>query len=233
MPTSLFDKSAEYDALLNQGLRLTGENKYYFARGRIRDLRAQLGPSYQPGKILDFGCGIGDTAFELAQAFPGAEVVGVDSATSAIRHARAHYGAPRLSFMELAEFQPAADFDLCYCSGVFHHIAKPERTGAIQLIWRALNAHGRFALFENNPWNPGTRIVMKRIPFDSDAEPLSPPEAMALMNSAGWESVKSPRFLFYFPRWLSALRSIETHFARLPLGGQYYILASKALENYS
>ena len=38
----------------------------------------------------------------------------------------------------------------------------------------ALLTGGVLALFENNPWNPGTRLVMKRIPFDRNAQTISP-----------------------------------------------------------
>ena len=37
----------------------------------------------------------------------------------------------------------------------------------------ALRPGGLFAFWENNPWNPGTRLVMSRIPFDRDAITLS------------------------------------------------------------
>src|SRR5437870_1900508 len=57
-----------------------------------------------------------------------------------------------------------ASFDLCYCNGVFHHIPPHERLGAARLIFRSLARGGHFALFENNPLNPGTRMVMRRIP---------------------------------------------------------------------
>jgi hypothetical protein len=37
---------------------------------------------------------------------------------------------------------------------------------------------------ENNPWNPGTRYVMSRIPFDRDAIPLTPSAARHLLKRA-------------------------------------------------
>jgi len=227
MSSALFDKSSEYDALLLRGLRLTGEAKDYFASERVRDLRAQLGAGFSPRRILDFGCGIGDTARLLADAYPQAEVVGVDSAADAIRHAQAQHGSARVRFQELSHYRPSGDFDLCYCSGVFHHIAEAERGRALQLIWQGLAGGGRFALFENNPWNPGTRAVMKLIPFDHDALPINPRHARALLGSLPWSEMSTARFLFYFPRWLSRLRPLEPHLVHLPLGGQYYIVAHK------
>ena len=64
MSEPLFDLAAEYDAMLNQGLSLTGEGKRFFLDGRVRDIQAQLGAP--PRRILDFGCGTGDTSAYLA-----------------------------------------------------------------------------------------------------------------------------------------------------------------------
>ena len=44
---------------------------------------------------------------------------------------------------------------------------------------------GYFALFENNPWNPGARLVMRRIPFDRDAIMLSPRHAARMLILSG------------------------------------------------
>lgn len=224
--TQLFDKSQEYDALLKQGLKLTGEDKEYFAEQRIRDLKETLA-GFRPRRILDFGCGIGDTAQRLAAVFEDSEVVGIDTAGPAIRHACNKYANERISFYELSRFEPRGDFDLCYCSGVFHHIPSAERSQALQLIRAALAPHGRLALFENNPWNPGTRMVMSRIPFDSDAEPLSPQVTLAMLRENSWQMLGGPRFLFFFPRWLAALRPFEQRLVHFPLGGQYYVQAVK------
>jgi hypothetical protein len=83
-----------------------------------------------------------------------------------------------------------------------------------------------FAVFENNPWNPGTRLVMRRIPFDRDAETLSPPAGRRLLRSAGFEVLRTD-FVFFFPRALHILRPLERRLARLPLGAQYLVLARK------
>ncbi len=80
------------------------------------------------------------------------------------------------------------------------------------------------ALFENNPWNPGTRLVMSRIPFDRDAVLVRPGEARRLLEAAGLEP-RFTGFYFYFPRWLGALRPIERRLVRLPLGAQYGVFA--------
>jgi SAM-dependent methyltransferase len=224
---NLFDKSREYEEMLDRGLRLSGESREYFMIGRVEDLRRRLAGDFRPGRILDFGCGIGDTAAYLAQVFPEAEVIGVDTAGNAVAHAREVYRSDRLQFRLVSELEADGSFDLCYTNGVFHHIPPREREAAVRLIHGALAPGGRFALMENNPWNPGTRMVMARIEFDRDAIPLSPPETRRLLRRGGFRETSRPRFLFLFPRFLSPLRFLEPALASLPLGAQYYVVGRK------
>ena len=114
---------------------------------------------------------------------------------------------------------------------MFHHILPHERTAAVDYIYRALRPGGLFAFWENNPWNPGTRYVMSRIPFDRDAITLTPPEARHLLRASGFEILRTD-FLFIFPRMLNWLRCIEPFLARLPLGTQYQILCRRPPTSY-
>ncbi len=212
--------------MLERGLRLSGESRDYFMAGRVRDLRAQLG-GFEPRRVLDFGCGIGDTAAHLAQVFPAAQVLGVDTAPNAIEHARRLHGGERVRFALLRDFAEENAFDLCYANGVFHHIRPAERLGVVRTLHRALVSGGRFALMENTPWNPGTRWVMARIEFDRDAVPVGPGEVRRLLREGGFAHTSRPRFLFVFPRALRWLRFLEPWFASLPLGAQYYVVAVK------
>jgi SAM-dependent methyltransferase len=223
---NLFDLTEEYTRMLQQGIKLSGESQKFFIDGRLRDLTKILNGA-QPRRILDFGCGLGLTAATFAELFPRAEVVGVDTAAEAVRHAQSTYGSSRLRFGTLDSFAEENVFDLAYCNGVFHHIPLADRLRAAGVVLKALKPGGHFSLFENNPWNPGTRMVMSRIPFDRDAITLPPPETKRLLESAGFELARSMRFLFYFPRPLAFLRFTEPLFVSLPLGAQYYALGRK------
>ncbi len=223
---SLFDLTEEYTRLLNQGIRLSGEDQTFFIQGRLRDLVRSLA-GREPRRILDFGCGLGLTAFFLSQFFPKAEILGVDTAANAIGFAQSNYGSSRIGFQTLERFSECDAFDLAYCNGVFHHIPPADRLSAATLVRRALAPGGYFALFENNPWNPGARMVMARIPFDRDAITLSPRELVRLLRAAGFEVAQSPRSLFYYPKPLALLRFTEPWLAPLPFGAQYYALAQK------
>lgn len=227
MPEVLFDLSAEYSEMLNQGIRLSGESQDFFAHGRIQSLPSRLPANFQPRRILDFGCGTGTATPHLSEKFTGAEIVGVDTSENALEYGAARYGSSRVRFRKLADLPGEGEFDLCYVNGVFHHIEPENRAGAVEAIYRALRPGGCLALFENNPWNPGTRLVMSRIPFDRDAIPLSIPEARSLVRAGGFTQPIASWSLFYFPRALAFLRGAESLLSHLPLGAQYCVLAVK------
>jgi len=228
--SSGFDEFANnYEAALQQGLSATGESKDFFAQGRIRYLQKQLARlSFIPSRILDFGCGTG-TSVPLLLTLPGATTVtGVDPSEESLKTAAENYAAVgKVTFATADRLTPAGDIDLAFCNGVFHHIPLSERERCMKYIFDSLRPGGIFAFWENNPWNPGTRYVMSRIPFDRDAITLSPPEARRLSQTAGFEVLLN-RSLFFFPKSLGWLRWMEPMMSPIPLGGQYIVLCRKS-----
>ena len=226
-PTA-FDPYAEtYDAACAEALSVTGEDRNYFAEGRVRWLAgclARCGES--PLSALDFGCGPGSTAPILIRELHLERCIGIDTSVRLIELAQKTFGSPTIEFQLVANFQPAGSLDLAYCNGVFHHIPLEERPASLALIHRSLRPGGVFALWENNPWNLGTRYVMSNCSFDSDAVTLTPSEARGLLRSAGFEIIRT-EFLFIFPRFLKPLRALENALSRLPLGAQYQVLCRK------
>jgi trans-aconitate methyltransferase len=227
MSEELFDLTDKYQAMLQQGLDFSGEDQHYFIRGRLKDLMTQLPAAWSPLRILDFGCGIGYTTQRLADLFPSAQVVGLDTSEKALIHARAHCASARISLGHIRDLSAAKHFDLCYVNGVFHHIHPGKWLKVMEELREVILPNGYLALFENNPWNLGARIVMKAIPFDRDATMLSLRQARTLLRQAGFCRAMTTRSLFYFPRRLSLLRFSESWLAGLPLGAQYYVLAQK------
>lgn len=221
------DYSESYDAALAEGLSVTGEDKEYFARQRVAWLArclAKLGA--QPRAVIDFGCGIGSATPYLRELLGAESVLGVDVSARCLEVARQTWGSEGSRFALLDECEPNEQFDLAFCNGVFHHIAPGERAGALSFVYRSLRSGGWFALWENNPWNPGTRYIMSRCPFDQDAIMLTPPASRRMLEAAGFEIV-STTFLFIFPKVLAWLRGIEPAVSGLPFGGQYQVLCRK------
>lgn len=223
-----FDAYASaYDEALMRGVSVSGEDKEYFAKGRVLWTLHRLSAlGLTPGSVLDYGCGTG-SAFDYFLADTRVEKLhGVDLSAASLAIAARDHSDPRLEVKTLSEFVPAERVDLAFCNGVFHHIPLAERTSSASYVFRALKPGGLFALWENNPWNPGTRLVMSRIPFDRDAIPVSAPKARALLREAGFEIVRTD-FMFIFPRFLKWLRWLEPSFASLPFGAQYMVLARR------
>ncbi|MEN3331062.1 MAG: hypothetical protein V7641_427 [Blastocatellia bacterium] len=223
-----FDEYAtDYDLALHQGLSVTGEDKLYFARGRIDWLRRCLQRLAQhPKTAMDFGCGTGSSVRYLLELLGSQSVLGLDVSEKSLEVARRENDAQQTRFMLMGQYEPKEEIDLAFCNGVFHHVPVAKRPSTMAYIYNSLRPGGLFALWENNPWNPGTRYVMSRIPFDRDAITLSAPEARRLAQATGFEVLRTD-FLFIFPKPLQWLRGLEPYLARTPLGAQYQILCRK------
>ena len=223
-----FDRYAhEYDEALKEGIRISGQDRDFFARGRITWLANELRKNGAASlSVMDFGCGTGLSTPYFYELLSATSVMGVDISIKSLEVARTKYTAFNAQFILMDEYQPAGEFDLAFCNGVFHHISPDKREEVISYIYRTLCQKGVFALWENNPWNPGTRYIMRKIPFDKDASPVSPPEARRLLQAGGFE-ILNTTFLFIFPQILSWFRVFEPFLARLPFGAQYQVLCRK------
>lgn len=228
-PAAFDEYAAQYDAALAQGLAVSGESKEYFAQHRAQwtgKLLREIAPELTASTILDFGYGTGSATPFLLEYLPVENVLGLDVSQASLDVARREYSALPARFVAAPEYSARADCELAFCNGVFHHIPIAERADAVKTVFDSLRPGGFFAFWENNPWNPGTRLVMKRCAFDRDAITLSPPQSRRLLRGAGFEIIET-NFLFIFPNALRGLRPLEAKAARWPIGAQYLVLCRK------
>lgn len=229
---SEFDAYAEdYEAALEQGIAVSGETRDFFARGRIEYLAHSLKSlNTEVTSVFDFGCGEGSSTPMFFDILGAQSVLGVDVSTKSIEIACRNNKSEsmRVDFMALNDYGPVARFSFAYCNGVFHHILPRDRLAAAKIVFDSLHGGGYFGFCENNPFNPATRYVMSRCPFDKNAITLRPEEARRLLKEAGFE-ILCTSFLFIFPRALWFLRWTERHLLRLPFGAQYVILCRKPI----
>jgi len=223
-----FDQFADtYDSDLNQALSVSGENKDYFARARVEWLTKRLRRvGINARSAMDYGCGIGDTTVLVRESLNLDRIVGLDVSSRSVELAGQKHGSAQCSFQTFDQYTPQANIDLVYCNGVFHHIPVAQRTASLRFIKDSLRPGGIFALWENNPWNPGTRYVMSKCVFDRDAVAISPREGIELVQSQGFKVVRRD-FLFFYPRILKILRFTEPWMNALPMGAQYLVLCQK------
>jgi trans-aconitate methyltransferase len=228
--SSEFDAVAgDYEGALQQGLRVSGESAEYFASSRTRWLQRRLEAIGIPlpfKKAIDFGCGTGNSIQHLRQHLKADLIVGLDPSIESLRTASARYSLPHAEFHTPDAYGARSDADLVFCNGVFHHIEPTYRPKALSQVHSYLKPRGIFAFWENNPWNPGTRYIMRRIPFDRDAVPIAIRESHRLLRNAGFQILATDS-CFYFPRALCWLRWLEPCLCKIPLGAQYLVIAQK------
>jgi ubiquinone/menaquinone biosynthesis C-methylase UbiE len=102
-------------------------------------------------KVADVGCGVGNSTFIMAKAFPNATFVGYDFHEPSIEHAtaraRQNGGAGNIRFeVATAKDFPANDLDLVTCFDVLHDLGDP--VGAAAHIHRSLKPDGTWMLME-------------------------------------------------------------------------------------
>lgn len=225
-----FDAFAEnYDEALNEGLKLSGESKDFFAENRMKWVRSRLKESESlPSTALDFGCGTGSAAPFFFDILGIDSLVGMDPSEQSLEQGRNSWKDYPVEFVsDTQHIEEPLDF--AFCNGVFHHIPPAQRELAVQSIFDSLSAGSCFAFWENNPWNPVTRYAMSRVPFDADAILVWPGEARMLLKNGGFEILHTD-YVFFFPRFLAFLRRFEPLLKWLPLGGQYLVLCRKPVE---
>jgi ubiquinone/menaquinone biosynthesis C-methylase UbiE len=110
-------------------------------------LRRNL-PDFKPRRILDIGCTIGHNVVPLAQAFPEAQVVAVDTAAPVLRygHARARsLGVNNIEFHQASgeslPFKPG-EFDLVTTAMFWHETSNRAMPRILREIHRVLTPGG-------------------------------------------------------------------------------------------
>ncbi|KAK4155774.1 S-adenosyl-L-methionine-dependent methyltransferase [Chaetomidium leptoderma] len=102
------------------------------ARNRpIHDLIAFLGPGYAPARIVDLGCGPGNSTELLAARFPNAAITGMDSSPAMLAKARRTLPNTTFTLADVRSYTPPTTTDLLFANAVFHWLRHPERIPTI------------------------------------------------------------------------------------------------------
>jgi SAM-dependent methyltransferase len=216
-----FDAYADdYERLHARSVAVTGEETDYFARYKVDCLeRAGL---TRDARVLDFGCGIGNTTVHLVERF--SVVHGFEPSRLSAERARARASTATIHD-DIAEL-PKAWFSAVVLACVLHHVPPVERDGVLTKAFEALAPGGQLFIFEHNPYNPLTRRAVAQCAFDDDAILLPPAEQRHLLQRAGFVEV-SLDYIVFFPRALAVLRRWEHNLRWCPLGAQIMARGTK------
>ncbi len=151
----LFDRFARFKHLVIGGLARHGEEAF-------------LREPPQPGdRVLDIGCGFGDSAGRIGEYVgPTGSVLGVDVAPRFIASAEEKYGRPNIHFdvrdVQLTEFDETFDYAFSRFGTMF--FASP--VAALRNVHRALVPGGRLCIVvwrrrEDNEWLHRAELAVK------------------------------------------------------------------------
>jgi trans-aconitate 2-methyltransferase len=124
-----------------------------------RDLAAQI-PLSDPRRIVDLGCGPGNSTEILRARYPNAEIVGLDSSPDMLAKARARL--PGVSFVEgnLETWPPPAGVDLLYSNATFQWV--PDHLAVLERLLAALPEGGVLAVqMPDNGDEPSHALLRK------------------------------------------------------------------------
>jgi trans-aconitate 2-methyltransferase len=124
-----------------------------------RDLLAQV-PLSNPRRVVDLGCGPGNSTELLIERFPNAEVIGVDSSPDMLRQARER--VPNCAFVEgdLETWLPDAPADLLFGNAVFQWL--PDHPRVLARLLGGLSKGGVLAVqMPDNTREPALMLMEK------------------------------------------------------------------------
>jgi len=206
-------------------LESDGENEFLRAKACWIDHWWTVTARPPAARVLDYGCGTGLLTRYLHDLRPHWTYSGADPSAGMVDAARAT--APYAHFSVLgAEQAPfgGRGFDLILMSGVCHHVPWGDWERTFAQVRSALAPRGALLMFEHNPFNPLTQIVVRSTPIDRDAQMRTAAFVTKALERFGFQ-VEAPRYLHFFPPRLRALQRLERRLAWLPLGSQYLLEA--------
>ena len=224
-----FDRySSVYTQEIEKSVGFIGHDHTFFLQVKadllINLIERRLGAASDV-RVLDVGCGIGTLDQILIEEVSSLD--GVDTSGESIL--RAKQGIEQATFQHYdGEILPYEDnrFDLVFTVCVIHHVKQTQWQSFVSEMARVSCPGGIVVIVEHNPFNPLTRLVVNRCPFDDDAILLPANKSRRLLLNAGLYPIEQKYFMF-LPFRHTIVRAIEKSLVWLPLGAQYYVAATK------
>ena len=219
-----FDKYADdYDELTRKNVNFFSSDDFYFARVKIDLIKTYI--KQEPKRILEYGAGVGRNLPFLMGYFPASEIWACDISEKSLRKINKNYPEVKTFLLDKGLSQECGVFDLILIAGVFHHIEPAIRGAVAAHAVSLMSDQSELFIFEHNPYNPVTRRLVDRCPYDGDAVLLKPVEVRSLLIGGGL-NVKQTGYYLFFPPSLK-LSKLENLLSSIPLGGQYFVSATK------
>jgi SAM-dependent methyltransferase len=218
-----------YREELDRAVSFAGTSHDFFTRAKAAELlrlaRVHLG---DPARLdaVDVGCGVGLTDRHLAGRFRS--LTGTDVSPGVLETAADENPGVRYELAERGSLPFADDaFHVAFAVCVVQVVPSEERPRFVAELARVTRPDGLVVVFEHNPSNPLTRLVVRRCEFGGDARMLGMADAERLLHENGVTPVDRG-FLLLFPSRRKRVLAAERALRRLPLGAQYYLAGRPA-----
>ena len=237
MAKNVFDQVArDYEKIHNQSLP-PGVRSADFISQRVATVTRWLSAGYSGKEFcyLDFGCGNGrmlKSLLESDAAKPLLErgrlrLFGFDTSVESVNEARSLLGDESVCLVsDLNRLPGDVRFDFAISCHVFHHIPPAERAETVASLAKRMKPLSRLVIWEHNPFNPATRMLVKMCPFDGDARLLTLNTTKTLFGKSVFRYREHAYVNVFPPRWLrlDGVSAIEVKLSRFPIGAQYWVM---------
>lgn len=237
MTQNIFDQVAgDYEKIHNQCLPPGVQSESFITQRAAHAVQWILSQSGdEEFSYLDFGCGNGRMlkclleSNELRPLLDAGRLrlYGFDTSKDSLREARTLLkSSPVTLGSRWSEFPREVRFDLVVSCHVFHHIPPKDRPNTARALHQRLKPGGRLVIWEQNPLNPFTRLLVKTCPFDRDARLLRAATTRNLFSQNSFRLLETAYINLLPPQWLinSRLAAIEKRLLFFPVGTQYWMM---------
>ncbi|KAJ5172663.1 Trans-aconitate 2-methyltransferase [Penicillium capsulatum] len=153
----------------------------------VRDLLARV-PLQAPQRVVDLGCGPGNSTAVLQSRYPDAHLTGIDSSPDMIRQASSDMPHLQFTVEDLNSYVPSGPVDLFFSNAVFQWLRREDRIEVIKRLMETQPSGGVFALQVPDNLSEPSHVLMRET---ANAGPWA-----AKLASAGRDSFQTPQEIY-------------------------------------
>lgn len=151
----------------------------------VRDLLSAV-PAQEARTVVDLGCGPGNSTEILAERYPAARTIGLDSSSNMVEAARKRLPGIDFDVADIQDWKAEGPFDVILANAVFQWI--PDHQTILPALTRKLAEGGSLAIQMPDTLNEPAHNLMREIALDARWAPKLAAAAgeRTQLQSADW-----------------------------------------------